>query len=260
MDVALFPRGAVLGFSIAAVVGPIGLLCIRRTLSAGFAVGFVSGLGAATADATYAAIAGFGVSALAAVLVDQRVWLRLVGGIFLVYLAMRTLRAAPAERSAGPTASGMGLAAAYSSTLVLTLSNPMTILSFAGIFAGLGLGDVSPASDASAATSSTALGGTSSIASAAMSSIAIATVTSSSLASVASSSLASAASSSIQSAVDLVLGVFVGSAAWWLILASLVAQLRRRVTPPWLRRVNVASGLVILGFGVQSLIAAGFAS
>jgi threonine/homoserine/homoserine lactone efflux protein len=60
--------------------------------------------------------------------------------------------------------------------------------------------------------------------------------------------------------VDLVLGVFVGSAAWWLILASLVAQLRRRVTPPWLRRVNVASGLVILGFGVQSLIAAGFAS
>ncbi len=210
MDLPLLARGSVLGFSIAAIVGPIGLLCIRRTLSAGFGVGFVSGLGAATADASYAALAGFGISAVAAVLVDQRVWLRVVGGIFLMYLALRTLRAVPAERSADATGSGLRLASAYSSTLALTLSNPMTILSFAGIFAGLGLGSLG--------TSSTA------------------------------------------SAVGLVLGVFVGSAAWWLLLASLIARLRRRVTPRWLRRVNVASGLIILGFGVQSLVSAGFPS
>ena len=74
MDLLLLTRGLVLGFSIAAVVGPIALLCIRRTLSAGFGIGFVSGLGAATADASYAAIAGFGVSAVAVVLVDQRVY------------------------------------------------------------------------------------------------------------------------------------------------------------------------------------------
>src|SRR5712691_5011520 len=150
MDLPLFARGAVLGFSIAAVVGPIGLLCIRRTLGAGFGVGFVSGLGAATADASYAAVAGFGISAVAAVLVDQRLWLRVVGGIFLVYLALRTVRATPAERAADATASGLRLAGAYSSTLALTLSNPMTILSFAGIFAGLGLGSLATSSTASA--------------------------------------------------------------------------------------------------------------
>src|SRR5436853_4887961 len=98
MDLPLLARGSLLGFSIAAVVGPIALLCIRRTLSAGFGVGFVSGLGAATADAGYAAVAGFGISAIAALLVDQRVWLRVLGGIFLVYLALRTVRAAPAGR------------------------------------------------------------------------------------------------------------------------------------------------------------------
>jgi len=210
MDLPFLARGAAVGFSIAAVVGPIGLLCIRRTLSAGFGVGFVSGLGAATADASYAAIAGFGVSAVAAVLVDQRQWLRVVGGIFLVYLALRTVRAAPAERAADATGSGVKLAGAYSSTLALTLSNPMTIMSFAGIFAGLGLGSL----------------GTSSAA----------------------------------SALDLVLGVFVGSAAWWLLLASLIVRLRSRVTARWLRRANVASGVIILGFGVQSLVSAGLST
>jgi threonine/homoserine/homoserine lactone efflux protein len=209
MDLPLLARGVVLGFSIAAVVGPIALLCIRRTLSAGFGVGFVSGLGAATADASYAAVAGFGVTAVATVLVDQRLWLRVVGGLFLVYLALQTLRAAPAEQilSADVRGSGLRLMGAYSSTLALTLSNPMTILSFAAIFAGLGLGSLG--------------------------------------------------ASSTSSAVDLVLGVFVGSTAWWLLLATLIARLRRRVTPRWVRRVNVGSGLVILAFGVQALVSAG---
>ncbi len=210
MDLPLFARGSILGFSVAAVVGPIALLCIRRTLSAGFGVGFVSGLGAATADATYAAVAGFGISAVAGALVDQRLLLRVVGGLFLVYLALRTIRAVPAERSADAGVSGMRLAGAYSSTVVLTLSNPLTILSFAGIFAGLGLGSLGAASTISA--------------------------------------------------LALVVGVFFGSAAWWLLLAGLIARLRDRVTPRWLRRVNVGSGLIILGFGVQSLVAAALSS
>lgn len=197
MDLALFGRGFVLGFSIAAVVGPIGLLCIRRTLVTGFAIGFVSGLGAATADATYAAVASFGISALAVLLIDQRLWLRLIGGAFLFYLGVRTLRAKPASREADLSASGLRLAGAYSSTLALTLSNPMTIMSFAAIFAGLGA-----------------------------------------------------------SGADLVAGVFGGSAAWWLLLASSVSRLRDRLTPHWLRWINVASGLLITGFGVQSLLAA----
>src|SRR4051812_444172 len=99
MDLSLFARGWLLGLSIAAVVGPIALLCVRRTLATGFAIGFASGLGAATADASYAAVASFGVTALASVLIDQRLWLRLVGGAFLIYLGVRALRSMPAAQA-----------------------------------------------------------------------------------------------------------------------------------------------------------------
>jgi len=206
MDVAFAARGFLLGLSIAAVLGPIGLLCVRRTLVSGFAVGFVSGLGAATADASYAAIAGFGVSAVAAVLVDQRVWLRTIGGAFLVYLGLQTIRAMPAQRIGGADAGATRLVGAYTSTLALTLSNPMTILSFAGVFAGLGLGSLNAAS--------------------------------------------------VDAALGLVLGVFGGSATWWLVLASVTTRLRARFTTRRLRVVNIASGLLILGFGVQALASA----
>src|SRR5438309_3577349 len=100
MDWLLFGRGLILGFSIAAVVGPIGLLCLRRTLTSGFGIGFISGLGAATADATYALLAGLGVQGVANVLVDQGVGLRFIGAGFLLYLGVRTLASRPSARSA----------------------------------------------------------------------------------------------------------------------------------------------------------------
>jgi len=134
-----FARGLIIGFSIAAPVGPIGLLCIRRTLAHGRVVGFVSGLGAATADAMYGAIAGFGLTALSTLLVQGQGPLRLVGGAFLCYLGVRTFLARPATGTAGAE-SRRGLGGAYLSTLGLTLTNPSTILSFVAIFAGLGLG------------------------------------------------------------------------------------------------------------------------
>lgn len=137
MDWAFLGRGLLIGFSIAAPVGPIGVLCIRRTLSDGRAAGFVSGLGAATADAVYGSIAGFGLTAVSGALVGGQAWLRLVGGLFLCYLGIRTLRARPFEGGAARPA--RGLAGAYATTFVLTLTNPMTILSFAAIFAGLGI-------------------------------------------------------------------------------------------------------------------------
>jgi len=136
-----FLRGLVIGFSIAAPVGPIGVLCIRRTLAEGRALGFVSGLGAATADAIYGAIAGFGLTFLSGFLVREQGWLRLVGGLFLVYLGIRTFIALPTASAGGgvsPTG-GTALWAAYATTFALTLTNPMTILSFAAIFAGLGV-------------------------------------------------------------------------------------------------------------------------
>jgi len=134
-----FLSGMIIGFSIAAPVGPIGVLCIRRTLADGRLHGLASGLGAASADAIYGSIAGFGLTAISGFLVAQGDWLRLIGGVFLVYLGARTFLTRPAERPAG--AAGRGLASAYASTFALTLTNPVTILSFAAIFAGLGLAE-----------------------------------------------------------------------------------------------------------------------
>ncbi|HMA38281.1 MAG TPA: LysE family transporter [Chloroflexia bacterium] len=136
-EVGFLLRGLVIGFSIAAPVGPIGVLCIRRTLHDGRAAGLVSGLGAATADACYGAVAAFGLTFLSTLLIGQQGWLRLLGGLFLVYLGIRTFRAPPADRAAA--APGRGLAGAYVSTFFLTITNPTTILSFTVIFAGLGV-------------------------------------------------------------------------------------------------------------------------
>ena len=137
MDIGFLLRGLIIGFSIAAPVGPIGVLCIRRTLVEGRTAGLVSGLGAATADAFYGAIAGFGLTFISRLLISNQDLLRLTGGAFLCYLGLRTFLARPVERAA--SAKGNGLGAAYLSTFFLTLTNPLTILSFAAIFAGLGL-------------------------------------------------------------------------------------------------------------------------
>lgn len=201
MDIGILLRGLVLGFSIAAPVGPIGVLCIRRTLAQGRLVGLVSGLGAATADTAYGLVAAFGLTAVSSLLVSQTVWLRVVGGLFLLYLGARTFLARPGERAAA--VEGRGLLGAYASTLALTLTNPMTILSFVAIFAGLGLGET--AGDYGAAAL-------------------------------------------------LVLGVFLGSALWWLLLSGGVSLLAGRLTPARLVWVNRLSGLVILAFGIVTLV------
>lgn len=197
MDFGLFLRGLIIGFSIAAPVGPIGILCIRRTLAEGRASGFLSGLGAATADALYGCVAGFGLTVISTFLVDQRFWIQLVGGVFLLALGIKTLRSVPAERPAA--ASGSGLTASYVSTLFLTLTNPMTIISFAGIFAALGVADT---------------GG------------------------------------DLSAAARLVLGVFVGSAAWWLLLSGGVGLMREKLSAGILRWTNRASGVILVTFGV----------
>ena len=141
MDFSIFLRGLAIGFGIAAPVGPIGVLCIRRTLADGRAVGFASGLGAATADAVYGAVAAFGLTLVSRALVGQRVWLQAAGGIFLCYLGVRTWLSTPASSTEASGPRG-GLFSAWVSTFALTLTNPTTILSFVAIFAGLGLGAV----------------------------------------------------------------------------------------------------------------------
>jgi threonine/homoserine/homoserine lactone efflux protein len=193
-------KGLILGFSIAAPVGPIGVLCIRQTLANGRAAGLVSGLGAATADAIYGSIAAFGLTVVSSFLTSQEMLLRLVGGAFLCYLGVKTLLAKPAERAASVESSG--LVGSYVSTLLLTMTNPMTIISFVAVFAGLGL-----------------VGG----------------------------------SRDFLSATSLVLGVFGGSAAWWLLLSGGVSLFRSRFDLRALRWVNWISGVIILTFGALAL-------
>jgi threonine/homoserine/homoserine lactone efflux protein len=138
MDASLFfLKGLLLGFSIAAPVGPIGLLRIQRTIAYGRRSGLVTGLGAATADGLYGAVAAFGLTAISGFLVGQQIWLRLVGGIFLVYLGTKTFLSKSVEKAVSSVHNS--LFRDYASTVLLTITNPMTILSFAAVFAGLGL-------------------------------------------------------------------------------------------------------------------------
>jgi threonine/homoserine/homoserine lactone efflux protein len=203
MESSLFIKGFIIGFSIAAPVGPIGILCIQRTLSGGNLQGLVSGLGAATADALYGFIAAFGLTFISNFLVDQSIWFRLIGGLFLCYLGVRAFLKKPQEQTVS-VANSTNLSA-YGTTFFLTLTNPMTILFFAGIFAGLGI-----------------------------------------------------VSESIHyaSAGLMVIGVFAGSAAWWLLLSGATGLFRSKISEGKLALVNKISGVVILAFGVVALISA----
>jgi threonine/homoserine/homoserine lactone efflux protein len=131
-------QGLLLGFSIAAPVGPIGVLCIRRTLAEGRRSGLATGLGAATADAFYGSIAAFGLTALAEFLIGQGYWLRPFGGLVIGLLGARALLSPPPSISEAVVP--IGHWRAYATTVFLTLSNPLTILSFTAAYAGMGLG------------------------------------------------------------------------------------------------------------------------
>jgi threonine/homoserine/homoserine lactone efflux protein len=200
MTLFLFLKGIIIGLTIAVPVGPVGILCISRTLAYGRASGLVSGLGAATADGMYGCLAGFGLAYVANLLVGHQDWIRLIGGLFLIGLGVRTFCA----RVSLETASNGhdGLVRDFVSTFFLTLTNPLTILLFAAVFAGLGIhttrGDYG------------AVG-------------------------------------------VLILGVFCGSALWWLTLSWAVSFLRERMNLDRLRIAGKIAGIVIAAFGVIAL-------
>jgi threonine/homoserine/homoserine lactone efflux protein len=137
MDTLYYLKGIIIGISIAAPVGPIGIICMRRTLAQGRMIGFVSGLGAATADAIYGLIAGFGLAAISNFLIGQQFWIQLAGGMFLCYLGIKTLTSKALHTTTDTQSKNM--MGAFLSVFFLTLTNPMTILSFIAIFAGLGI-------------------------------------------------------------------------------------------------------------------------
>lgn len=200
MELTFFLKGLILGFAIAAPVGPIGLLCIRRSLALGPRHGFATGLGAATADTFYGVVAGFGLTAISSVLISYQFWIHLLGGLFLAYIGLKTFFSKPGSKQADAESST--LAGSFFSSLFLTLTNPMTILAFVAAFAGLGLAD---------------------------------------------------ANVSYWTAGALVVGVFFGSTAWWLILSSVSGLFRKKVTPTALLLVNRVSGSVILVLALVAL-------
>ena len=200
-EISYFIKGVIIGLSIAVPVGPIGVLCIRRTLTRGRIIGFLSGLGAATADAFYGAIAGFGLTFLSNLLVGQQTGLRLIGGGLLCIIGVKTFLSKPAEQ--GNSVERNTHWRAYLSTLILTLTNPMTILFFAAVFAGLVVGS----------------GG-----------------------------------DHYFSAGILVLGVFIGSASWWLILSGFTGLLRGMFNANRMRWLNRISGSIIIGFGLAAFL------
>lgn len=137
--ILLFLKGFVIGIAIAAPVGPIGLLCIHRSLTDGFKMGIMTGLGAALADGVYGCVAAFGLTAVSTLLIAHQLWIRLIGGLFLIYFGVKLFIAKSVHESENKN-SEKSSSHAFITTFFLTLTNPMTILSFVAIFAGLGIG------------------------------------------------------------------------------------------------------------------------
>lgn len=135
----LFLKGVLIGLAVAAPVGPIAVLCIQYTLLEGFKVGLMAAMGASTADAIYSLVAGLGVTVIAKLLIACQFWIRLIGGLFLFYLGIKLLLAPCRAPSSSSKNTYKTMWQAYSMTFLLTLVNPMTILSFMAVFAGLGL-------------------------------------------------------------------------------------------------------------------------
>jgi threonine/homoserine/homoserine lactone efflux protein len=138
MGLIFFLKGLVIGFAMAIPIGPVGILCLRKTLTEGSSRGLITGLGAATVDALFGSIGAFGLTFVSAMVARQELWVRLVGGMLLLFLGIRTLRAKRKDPILpfGST----GLLGSFLSAFVLALTNPVTIFAFIAVFAAFGLG------------------------------------------------------------------------------------------------------------------------
>ena len=199
MDPMLLLKSLLIGLAIAAPLGPIGALCINRTLERGFAAGVAGGLGTALADATYALLAASGFAAFSSFLAGIDLPLRLLGGAFLIWFGWRSLTPQPPRAAARVAA--RDLLGTTVATYLLTIANPATILSFAAVFAGLGL----------------------------------------------------AAVPGFAGAGPVVVGVFAGSMAWWILLAGGVAAARHRLPDSFATWISRLSGGLLIGFGLWSV-------
>ena len=216
VTVSLFLKGLIVGFCLAAPVGPIAALCVQRTISKRLLSGLVSGLGAAVADAVYGAVAAFGATMISEFLISERSWMQRLGGVILIFMGLRLFLAKPVggeeeevrlgdrvEPGADRKVDGKGLMGDFLSTLFLTLTNPMTFVAFAAVFTTMGIGAVRGHPILT---------------------------------------------------TELVGGVLLGSALWWLILCAGAHALRRHCDYRKLTVINRGTGVFVIGVGVVYLV------
>ena len=200
MILTVLTKGLIIGFSIAAVVGPIGILCLRRSITQGFSLGLATGIGAALADAMYGAVAAFGLTIISDSLLHYQLALKIFGSSYLFYLGIKTFTTKPTPFTQTPIQK-TGLINTVISTFFLTITSPVTILAFITIFTGFGLQKLD-----------------------------------------------------FFYAWILVLGVFLGSTVWWILLSSLGSFLGRKLELQTLVWVNRISGIIITLFGIVTLV------
>jgi putative LysE/RhtB family amino acid efflux pump len=192
----LLAKSWLIGLAVAAPVGPIGVLCIRKTIALGFLGTLGVGLGAALADATYGLIAALGLTSLSSILLKSAVWIKLFGGSLLIYLGIKEIRTKSSEGASANVAAS-DFFKMLVQTYALTITNPLTILSFLGIFASLGGNQLD-----------------------------------------------------LSTTIWMVLGVFLGSISWFMILGKIVQIASGRLPERYLSKVSVASGIILICFGV----------
>jgi threonine/homoserine/homoserine lactone efflux protein len=201
MELSPFLQGIIIGLTLAVPVGPISLLCIRRTIADGRLHGIISGFGVATGDSFYAAVAVLGLTVISGFILAQQVFFRAVAGLVLIVVGIRVFLSVPSEP--GENDPHVSYPGDYFSMLALALANPLTIIFFIIVLPGFGI----------------VLGGT-----------------------------------SLPASLAFVLGIFTGSIAWWVILCGVVGTFRSRFSIRNLRLINRISGILIVCFGIGTLI------
>ncbi len=187
-----------IGIAVAAPVGPIGALCIRKTLEMGLLGAIAVGLGAALADSVYGLVAALGLTAVSHFLLQNTMVIRVFGGLFLLYLAYKEVKSTSGD-AASPLSGN--LYKLIGGVFLLTLANPMTILSFIGIFASIGSG----------------------------------------------------APTTLET-LTMVVGIFLGSMTWWLILGAIIVKIKHKLSEVWIQRIRYLSALLLAGFGVFAIV------
>ena len=204
-----------MGLAIAAPLGPVGLLCLQRSLEQGRALGFTSGLGAAAADTFYGAVAAFGLTWISDFLLAHEFWLGMVGGLVLAGLAMKAFFAKPADPRErcqnGHQSGGLDYLNAFLSTFAITITSPVTIVAFATVFTALGLVD-------------------------------------------AAGKVHGAHPGGMIPALILVAGVFSGSTIWWLSLSSLAGFFRKLLNLRFLIWANRLMGVGLLALALALIV------